>query len=150
MVDHRLTKGVILCSTNKTVTTEGIASLFFHKVYLRFHLYNRIISDHGPQFTSTFTKELGRILSYKLALSTAHHPQTDGEIDLQIYCRDNPTSWSDSISHAEFTHNHHPHSITEKFLFYLMMGFELRALPTVCPSSPLPTLEHKLNLLQAV
>ena len=101
MVDHGLTKGVILCPTNKTVTTKGIASLFFHKLYLRFGLYDKIISDCGPQFASTFTKKLGRILGYKLALSTTYHPQTDGETEcvnqeietyLQIYCRDNPTS----------------------------------------------------------
>ena len=31
VVDHGLSKGVILCPTKKTVTAEGIASLFFHK-----------------------------------------------------------------------------------------------------------------------
>ena len=45
VVDHGLTKGVILCPTKKTVTAEGIATLFFHKVYTRFGLYEKIISD---------------------------------------------------------------------------------------------------------
>ena len=31
MVDHGLTKGVILCPTKKNITTEGITALFFHK-----------------------------------------------------------------------------------------------------------------------
>ena len=81
MVDHGLTKEVILCPTNKTITATGITSFFFHKVYLRFGLYDKIISDHGPQFTSTFTKELERILGYKLALSIAYYPQTNGETE---------------------------------------------------------------------
>ena len=34
------------------------------------------------------------------------------ETYLCIFCSKNPASWSDSISHAEFTHNYHPHSIT--------------------------------------
>ena len=45
VVDHGLTKGVILCPTKKSVTAKGIASLFFHKVFLRFGLFDKVISD---------------------------------------------------------------------------------------------------------
>jgi hypothetical protein len=54
-------------------------------------------------------------------LSTAYHPQTDGETKhvnqevetyLWILCGDNPTTWSDLITQAEFAHNHRPHSVT--------------------------------------
>ena len=47
VVTHGLAKGVILCSTKKTVIAEGIAILFFYKIYLHFRLYNKIISDCG-------------------------------------------------------------------------------------------------------
>jgi hypothetical protein len=88
-------KGLILAPCKKTITTEGIAQLFFKKVFLRFGLYNKIISDRGPQFTSKLAKELGRLLDYEVALSTAYHPQTDGQTEhlnqeletyLRIYC----------------------------------------------------------------
>ena len=59
-----LTKGVILCPTKKTITAEGITNRFFHKVFLHFSLYDKIISDRGPQFASAFAKELGRLLNY--------------------------------------------------------------------------------------
>ena len=65
VVDHGLTKGVILCPTKKNVTAEGIAALFFHKVYLCFGLYDKIISDRGPQFASSFTRELGKLVKGK-------------------------------------------------------------------------------------
>ena len=68
VVDHGLTKGVILCPTKKTITAEGVTALFFHKVYLHFGLYNKIISDCGPQFTSAFAKELGKLLNYELSV----------------------------------------------------------------------------------
>ena len=45
VVDHGLTKGVILCPTKKSISTEGIASLFFHKVFLHFGLFDKVISD---------------------------------------------------------------------------------------------------------
>ena len=158
VVDHGLTKGGILCPTKKTATAEGIATLFFHKVYTRFGLYEKIISDRGLQFSSAFAKELGKLLGYTLALSTAYHPQTNGETEqvnqeietyLRIYCRNNPTSWVDSISHAEFAHNHRLHSVTGKSPFYLMMGYEPGPLPNVLPSSPLPAVEERLKALQA-
>ena len=79
MVDHGLTKGVILCPTKKTITAEGVTNLFFHKVFLRFSLYDKIISNRGPQFALTFTKELGRLLNYDLSISTTYHPQSNGE-----------------------------------------------------------------------
>ena len=81
MGDHGLTKGVILCPTKKSITAEGIASLFFHKVFLRFGLFDKVISDRGPQFTSSFAQELGKLLHYDLSLSTAYHPQSDGETE---------------------------------------------------------------------
>ena len=156
VVDHGLTKGVILCPTKKTVTAEGIATLFFYKVYLRFGLYNKIIFDRGPQFASAFAKELGCLLNYNLSLSTAYHPQTDGETKhvnqeiktyLWIFCRSNPTSWADKIPHIEFTHNHCPHSVTNQSPFYLMMGYEPHALPIVIPETSIPAMEDCLKTL---
>lgn len=81
MVDHGLTKGVILCPTKKSITTEGITILFFHKVFLHFGLYDKVISNHSPQFASFLAQELGKLLKYDLSLSTAYHPQSDGETE---------------------------------------------------------------------
>ena len=81
VVNHGLTKGVILCPAKKNVTAKGVTALFFHKVYLHFGLYDKIISDQGPQFAPSFTWELGKLLKYDLSLSTAYHPQSDGETE---------------------------------------------------------------------
>ena len=149
---------VILCPTKKMATVEGITTLFFHKVYTHFGLCEKIISDRGPQFASAFAKELGKLLGYTLALSTAYHPQTNGEMEwvnqevktyLRIYCGNYPTLWTNSISHAKFTHNHRPHSVTGKSLFFLMMGYEPVPLLNILPSSPLPAIEEHLKALQA-
>ena len=81
MVDHGLSKGVILCPTKKTITADGIAAIIFRKLYSHFGLFNKIISDCGPQFATNFTKELSHILGYKISLPKAYHPQTDGEME---------------------------------------------------------------------
>ena len=67
---------------------------------------------------------------------------------LRIYCGNNPTSWSESISHTEFAHNHRLHSVTRKSPFYLMMGYEPIPSPNVLPSSLLPAVEEHLKTLQ--
>ena len=158
MVDHGLTNGVILCPTKKTITAEEIANLFFYTVFLHFSLYNKIISDRGPQFTSAFAKELGKLLNYNLSLSTTYHLQFNRETEwvnqeietyLQIFCGDNPTSWTDSISHAKFTHNHCPHSVTSQLPFFLMMGYEPHTLPSIIQNSAIPTVETRLKNLTA-
>ena len=81
MVDHGLTKGVILTPCSKTVDAAGIAQLFFDFVFKQFGLHDTLISDCGPQFASTFTKELARLLKYDIHLSTAYHPQMDGQTE---------------------------------------------------------------------
>ena len=74
MVNYGLTKGVILCPTKGTIDASGVTGLFFTKMFKRCRLYDKIISDCGPQFTSAFVKELGKLLGYELTLSTAYHP----------------------------------------------------------------------------
>ena len=81
VVNHRLSKGVILCLTKSKMTAEGVPSIIFQKLFMYFGLFNKVISDRGPQFSAKFTLELSRILGYQIALSTAYHPQTDGETE---------------------------------------------------------------------
>jgi hypothetical protein len=81
VVDHGLTKGVIILPCHKNIDAAGVAQLFFKNVFVHFGLHDRCISDRGPQFTSAFARELARLLKYDLALSSAYHPQTDGETE---------------------------------------------------------------------
>ena len=90
VVDHGLSKGVILCPTTSKISAEGIATIIFRKLFTRFGLFNKVISDRGPQFSAKFALEMSRILGYQIALSTAYHPQTDGETE-RVNCYD-PTS----------------------------------------------------------
>ena len=133
VVDHGLMKGVILAPCSKTVDANGITQLFFEHVLKHFGLHNTLISDRGPQFTSAFTRELARILKYDVRLSTANHPQTDGQTErtnqevetyLWIFCANNPHQWSKFLTSAEFQHNSVPHSSTKVSPFYLLLGYD--------------------------
>jgi hypothetical protein len=157
MVDHGLTKGVILSPCKKTITSEGITQLFFKKVFLRFGLYDKIISDRGPQFASKFARELGRLLDYEVALSTTYHPQTDGQTEclnqeletyLRIHCRSAPLDWVKHLPMAEFIHNHQKHDSRNASPFFLMMGYEPRGIPHILLNSTIPATEDRIRYLQ--
>ena len=52
VVDHGLTKGVILLPCNKTITAEQVAELLLEHLYKRFGLPDEFISERGPQFSA--------------------------------------------------------------------------------------------------
>ena len=156
MVNHRLSKGVILTPCNKTIDTKGVAKLFFQHVFLHFGLHDSLILDRGPQFASAFATELTQILGYNLKLSTAYHPQTDGETErvnqevetyLRLFCQGQPDKWPNLIPMAEFTHNSATHSLTQKSPFSLILGYKPRDYPKIGQTF-LPSLEDWLTLLE--
>jgi len=48
IVDHGLTKGIILIPTTKEVTSEEIATLLMDNLFQRFGIPNKVISDCDP------------------------------------------------------------------------------------------------------
>ena len=81
VVDHNLTKAIVLISCTKTIDAIGTARLYHDNVYRRFGLPNRIISDRGPQFSSQVFQEMNNQLGVTSSMSTAFHPQTDGQTE---------------------------------------------------------------------
>jgi len=69
-----VSKRVHFVPTYTSVTAEGAARLFLHHVWKLYGLLKRVVSDRGPQFIASFTKELYRLLSVRLSFSTAWHP----------------------------------------------------------------------------
>jgi hypothetical protein len=77
----RLTKMVHFAPTSTSVTAEGTAILFWECVFVHHGLPLNIVSDRGSVFTSSFMRELMRLLDTKQNLSTAFHPQSDGQTE---------------------------------------------------------------------
>ena len=60
VVDHDLTKAIVLIPYTQTIDAIGTARLYHDNVYRRFGLLNRIISDRGPQFSSQVFQEINK------------------------------------------------------------------------------------------
>ena len=138
VVDHGLSKGVILAPCAKIVDAVGIANFFFNDIFKQFRLHEKVISDCGPQFASAFARELARLLQYNVALSSSYHPQTDKETEcynqelkmyFHIFCEGQLQKWLELLPMAEFAHNTAIHLVTGKFPFFLIMGYEPQSYP---------------------
>ena len=81
MVVDRLTKEAHFISTTSDVDAERTADIFLQNVWKYHGTPKQVISDRGPQFVSRFLKEMFKKLGIKGSLSTAYHPQTDGQTE---------------------------------------------------------------------
>jgi hypothetical protein len=95
-------------------TAVSVAQAFFDNIVKLHGLPCSIVSDRDPVFTSTFWKELFTLSGIKLRMSTAFHPQTDGQSEvtnriLGVYLRclagDQPRSWLRWLPWAEYCYN---------------------------------------------
>ena len=92
----------------------------------------QIITDWGPQFVAQFTKELYRLLKITRALSTAYHPQLDGqteqvnqevEVYLCAFINHHQDDWEDWLPAAVFSWNSKL-GPTTRSLFEAMKGYQ--------------------------
>ena len=99
----RLTKMVHFAPCTKEVTAPQYAKLFVDHVFRLHGLPEVLISDRDPRFTSRFWRSLFDLLGTEIRMSTAFHPQTDGQSERMIqtlenflrpYVERHPAAWS--------------------------------------------------------
>ncbi|GMF44420.1 unnamed protein product [Phytophthora fragariaefolia] len=117
----RLSKMVRLAAVRKSVIAPQAAQLFVDNVFRHHGLPEAFVSDRDPRFVSHFWQHLFRLLGTRLAMSTADHPQTDGQAErvnrvledtLRSVCAAEPTSWSTLLPQVEIALNNAVHSST--------------------------------------
>src|SRR5437773_2779051 len=80
-IDH-LSKQPITLPVRDTIMVKELTLLFLRHVVCHIGVPESIISDRGPQFISDFWNEFCTYIGMKLKLSTAHHPQMDGQTEI--------------------------------------------------------------------
>ena len=124
----RLSKMVHLAPCRREVTGKQTAVLFLEHVFKAHGLPDTLVSDRDPRFTSAFWQHLFAQLGTKLAMSTADHPQTDGQTErvnrvlediLRSICAAHPREWSSKLPFVEFAINNSVHSSTGVTPFFL-------------------------------
>ena len=104
-------------------------------MYPRFGVPKKIISDRDTRFTSKFAKGLCDSLQICQNISTAYHPQTDGQSErtnqwleqyLRFWCDEQQDDWNTWLPIAEFAHNQWPNVATRRSPYDLIMGYTPR------------------------
>src|ERR1700694_2059260 len=95
-----------------------------------------IISDRGSIFVSEIWTAIFKRLDVKLLMSTAYHPQTDGQSEatnqylqsvLRFYVNERMDDWARYLAEAEYVINNSPNSSTKKSPNEILYGFKLRS-----------------------
>jgi len=81
IVCDRFSKMVHFIATMERTSAEGLARLFRDQVWKLHRLPESIVSDREVQFVAGMIKELNNLLGIQTKLSTAYHPQTDGQTE---------------------------------------------------------------------
>ena len=78
----RYTKMAIFLPVQDTINAAGMAELLHKEVELRYGCPSGIVSDRDSRITSKFWAEICYYSFIKRRMSTAFHPQTDGQTEV--------------------------------------------------------------------
>jgi hypothetical protein len=138
----------------ETITSEETAQLFMNNIFRLHGLPTTIISDRGPQFTANFWKHLWKTLGTTLSMSTAYHPQTDGQTErtnqtleqyLRCFLNYQQDDWHELLPLCEFAYNNSIHSATQTTPFLANYGFHPRSDHLETTESNVPTVTTHLE-----
>jgi len=135
VVCDQLSKMTHFVATTEGTSAEGLVRLFRDNVWKLHRLPESVVLDRGPQFAAKLTKELNKMLGIEMRLSTAFHPQTDGQMErmnqeleqyLWFFVEHRQRDWPEWLASAEFVVNNKIHTATKVSPFMANYGRELR------------------------
>ena len=118
VITDRLTKSAHFLPIKETYPMERLARLYIDEIVMTHGVPLSIVSDRDSRFTSKFWKSLQRELGRQLKMSTADHPQTDGQSErtiqtledmLRACVIDFKGSWEMRLPLIEFSYNNSYH-----------------------------------------
>jgi hypothetical protein len=132
VVVDRFTKLARYIPVKKTLDASELADVFIRRIVKDFGTPAGIVSDRGSVFTSKFWSALCFYLKVRRRLSTAFHPQTDGQTErqnqvlehyLRCYCNYRQDDWCSKLAMAEYAYNNSVHSTIGCSPFFAMYGY---------------------------
>ena len=141
-VVDRFSKYAHFIALGHPYTVSSVARAFFQDIVHLHGFPTSIVSDRDPVFTGHVWKDLFKQAGVQLKLSTAFHPQTDGQSEavnktIAMYLRcstgDRPRAWLDWLPWAEYVYNTAYHSALCATPFQVVYGC---APPTLLPYKP--------------
>ncbi|KAD3066456.1 hypothetical protein E3N88_34336 [Mikania micrantha] len=119
VIVDRLTKSAHFLPIRETYTSEKLSKLFVKEIITRHGVPVSIVLDRDTRFVSRFWKQFHESMGTRLNISTAYHPQTDGQSErtiqtleamLRACIIDFGSSWDDHLPLVEFSYNNSYHA----------------------------------------
>ncbi|KJZ68428.1 hypothetical protein HIM_12180 [Hirsutella minnesotensis 3608] len=132
VVVDRLTRYVRYIPVSSRISSDGLAD----EIFKHYGMPDGIVSDRGSLFTGHFWATFCHLLHCKRRLSTAFHPQTDGQTErvnqtieqyLRTFCNKEQSDWMDKLPLAEFTYNTSHHDTVKGTPAEILMGYQPRS-----------------------
>jgi len=114
VIMDKLTKTTHFLPIDLRISVRKLAQIYIDEIVKLHGVPSNIVSDRGSRFTSRFWQTLQEVLGTKFRLSSAYHPQTNGQSErttqsledlLRTCVLDHLGSWDEILPLVEFTYN---------------------------------------------
>ncbi|GJS88480.1 putative reverse transcriptase domain-containing protein [Tanacetum coccineum] len=135
VIVDKLTKSAHFLAMREDYNTERLAKLYIDEIVARHGVLVSIISDRDGRFTSRCWQIVQKALGTRLDMSTAYHPQTDGQSERAIQTLEDMLracvidfggNWDVHLPLAEFSYNNSYHSSIRCAPFEALYGRKCR------------------------
>ena len=148
-----------IAPTTTSLDSKGLWDLIVQNIWKHHGTMDKLICDRGPQMSSRFTRDMGKKFGIEIAMSTAYHPQTDGQSErtnqeveqaLRTVVNWHQDDWVDWLPIVEFALNNRYHKGLKTTPFYANYGYhpQIGSLPRIV--SPIESVEDFVENLHNV
>jgi hypothetical protein len=132
VVMDRLIKYIHLIPTTIKMTAPQLVPLFMGHVIINHGMLKYITLDRDKLFISKFWALLTDLMGIKQRLTTAYHPQANGQTErtnqiikqyLRHYINYQQNNWVAYLLMAQFVYNNAVHATTRETLFFANYGY---------------------------
>ncbi|GJS53717.1 putative reverse transcriptase domain-containing protein [Tanacetum coccineum] len=136
VIVDRLTKSALFIPMRENDPLEKLARMYQKEVVTRNGIPVSIIYDRDPRLASNFWKSLQRALGTNLDMSTAYHPQIDGQSERTIQTLEDMLracainfgkGWVNHFPLVEFSYNNSYHASIKAAPFEALYGRKFRS-----------------------
>ncbi|KAD6794687.1 hypothetical protein E3N88_05583 [Mikania micrantha] len=136
VIVDRLTKSAHFLPIREDYSMDRLAKLYINEIVMRHGVPISIISDRDSRFMSRFWQTLQHALGTQINMSTAYHPQTDGQTErtnqtledmLRSCVIDFGGSWDTHLPLVEFSYNNSYHTSIQCAPFEALYGRKCRS-----------------------
>ena len=155
-IDH-YSKQVHILPTTTEVDAEGIADIHYREIFRLHGIPTKIVFDKGPQFAARLMKALYQKLGITHALTTAYHPQSNGQTEranqkverhLRLFTSSRQDDWVSYLLTAEFVLNSRMHTAHQMAPFEVMYGYCPNFTVPIGPPTKFPAFNSRLHQLR--